>query len=238
MRSDRIRRVDPGRPETEIIEEAAGAIVAGKVVLFPTRCLYGLGADAFDFRAVEKVFVLKQRPQNKPVLVLIRNRQEVSSLAAGIPEAARRLMDAIWPGDLTLVFFARPEVPEILTAGTGKIGVRLPGHPVAAALVEAAGRPITGTSANLAGDPGVARVEDLSPEIAVGADLILDAGALKGGIGSTVVDVSVDPPRLLREGAVTAKELEAVIGENLKLEQGESSKLKAQSSKQEQGRGG
>jgi L-threonylcarbamoyladenylate synthase len=207
MRSDHIRCIDPGLQETEVIEEAAGAIASGKTVVFPTRCLYGIGADAFDSRAVEKVFVLKQRPQKKPVLVLIRSRQEVSSLAAGVPEAARRLMDAIWPGDLTLVFSARPEVPEILTAGTGKIGIRLPGHPVAAALVEAAGRPITGTSANLANDPGVAMIQNLAPEIADRVDLILDAGALKGGAGSIVVDVTVDPPRILREGTILGSDL-------------------------------
>jgi L-threonylcarbamoyladenylate synthase len=207
MRSDNIRRIDPGRPEAAVIQAAAAAIAAGKVVVFPTRCLYGLGANAFDAQAVEQVFALKQRPDNKPVLVLISSRREVSRLAARVPEVAERLMDAIWPGDLTLVFSARPEVSETLTAGTGNIGIRLPGHPAAAALVEAAGRPITGTSANLAGAPGVSRIADLPREIADHVDLILDAGPLKGGAGSTVVDVTVDPPRILRQGAVSAVEL-------------------------------
>jgi len=210
MRSDRIRRVDPDRPDPDVIQEAAEAIAAAKVVVFPTRCLYGLGADAFDRDAVEKVFTLKHRPENKPILVLIQNRREVSRLAAEVPEAAKKLMDEIWPGDLTLVFFARPEVPVLLTAGTGKIGIRLPGHPVAAALVEAAGRPITGTSANLAGRPGAATIQDLPDEIADHVDLILDAGPLKGGVGSIVVDVTVDPPKVLREGAVPASALQRV----------------------------
>jgi len=207
MRSENIRRIDPDWPEAAVIQAAAAAIAAGKVVVFPTRCLYGLGADAFDAQAVEQVFALKQRPDNKPVLVLISSRREVSRLAARVPEVAERLMDAIWPGDLTLVFSARPEVPQTLTAGTGNIGIRLPGHPAAAALVEAAGRPITGTSANLAGAPGVSRIADLPREIADHVDLILDAGPLKGGAGSTVVDVTVDPPRILRQGAVSAAEL-------------------------------
>ncbi len=210
MRSDRIRRIDPDRPDPDVIQVAADAIAGAKVLVFPTRCLYGLGADAFDRDAVEKVFALKQRPENNPVLVLIRNRQEVSRLAAEVPETAKKLMDEIWPGDLTLVFFARPEVPEILTAGTGKIGIRLPGHPVAAALVEAAGRPITGTSANLSGRPGAARIQDLPAEIADNVDLILDAGPLKGGVGSIVVDVTVDPPRVLREGTVPASAIQRV----------------------------
>jgi L-threonylcarbamoyladenylate synthase len=207
MRSDHLHRIDPNRPEAAIIQEAADAVAAGKVLVFPTRCVYGLGADAFDRGAVEAVFALKQRPENKPILVLIPNRREVFRLAAEVPDAAERLMDGIWPGDLTLVFFARPEVPEILTAGTGKIGIRLPGHPVAAALVQAAGRPITGTSANLAGRPGAVTIQDLPDEIADRVDLILDAGPLKGGVGSIVVDVTVDPPRVLREGTVPASEL-------------------------------
>ncbi len=211
MRSDRIRRVDPDRPDPDVIQEAAEAIAAAKVVVFPTRCLYGLGADAFDRDAVEKVFTLKHRPENKPILVLIQNRREVSRLAAEVPEAAGRLMNEIWPGDLTLVFFARPEVPVLLTAGTGKIGIRLPGHPVAAALVEAAGRPITGTSANLAGRPGAATIQDLPDEIADHVDLILDAGPLKGGVGSIVVDVTVDPPKVLREGTLLGSDLEAFV---------------------------
>jgi L-threonylcarbamoyladenylate synthase len=211
MRSDPIRGIDPRRPAPNVIEEAAAAIAAGQVVVFPTRCLYGLGADAADARAVRRLFALKQRPENNPVLVLVSNAGDVTRLAAEVSDAARKLMTRIWPGRLTLVFPARPTVSPMLTAGTGKIGIRLPGHPVAAALVEAAGRPITGTSANLAGAPGVSRIADLPREIADGVDLILDAGPLEGGAGSTVVDVSVDPPRILRQGAVTETELITVL---------------------------
>jgi L-threonylcarbamoyladenylate synthase len=211
MQSDHVRRVDSTRPEPAIIQEAAEAIAAGKVVVFPTRCLYGLGADAFNRDAVERVFALKQRPESNPLLVLIRNRQEIIRLAAEIPEAARRLMEEIWPGDLTLVFSARPDVPEILTAGTGKIGIRVPGHPVAASLVDAVACPITGTSANLAGDPGAVQIQDLPAEIADHVDLILDAGPLKGGAGSTVVDVSADSPRVLREGTILGADIEPFL---------------------------
>ncbi len=116
-------------------------------------------------------------------------------------------MDAFWPGRVTLVFEARHSLPAQLTAQTGKIGVRLTGHPVAAAIVRQVKGPVTGTSANISGQPGCYRAQDLAPVIARQLDLILDAGTLSGGIGSTVVDVTVTPPRIIREGAVTTREV-------------------------------
>jgi L-threonylcarbamoyladenylate synthase len=116
-------------------------------------------------------------------------------------------MDAFWPGRLTLVFEARNSLPDQLTAQTGKIGIRLPGHPVAAAIARQVKGPVTGTSANISGQPGCCRAQDLDPAIAGQLGLILDAGTLIGGIGSTVVDVTSTPPQILREGAVTAKEV-------------------------------
>ena len=230
MRPDRILPVDPARPNADTIEKAAKAVASAGVVVFPTRCLYGLGVDAFNAKALEKVFHLKKRPPTNPILVLIRKPEEVMQLAAEVSGAARRIMENIWPGRATLVFAAKPGVPDLLTAGTGKIGIRLPGHPAAAALVAAAGRPITGTSANIAGEPGAARIEDLPPEIADHVDLILDAGSLEGGAGSTVIDVSVDPPRILREGAASAGELEELIGGSAKQGRAQSrEELKAQS---------
>jgi L-threonylcarbamoyladenylate synthase len=116
-------------------------------------------------------------------------------------------MDHFWPGGVTLVFKAVDTVPQHLTAGTGKIGIRLPGHPVAAALVDSLGGPLTGTSANLAGRPGSRRIDDLEPNLVQQLDAVLDAGTLKGGTGSTVVDVTQDIPRILREGEISEKEI-------------------------------
>ena len=116
-------------------------------------------------------------------------------------------MDCFWPGKVTLVFKASQTVPCHLTAGTGKIGIRLAGHPVAAALVRSLGRPITGTSANLSGESGCRRLGDLEPQLARQLDAALDAGPLKGGIGSTVVDVTGDIPRILREGEISETEI-------------------------------
>jgi L-threonylcarbamoyladenylate synthase len=202
-----IRKTNPTAPEPEIIAEAAEIIKRGGVVVFPTRCLYGLGADALYPDAVEKVIKIKQRPADNPIPVLISCRSQLNSLVAHVSPAAAAIIKTFWPGRVTLVFKARDALSKRLTAGTGKIGVRLAGHPVAAALVMQVGSPVTGTSANLSGRPGCHRIQALDPPIARQVDLILDAGMLEGGAGSTIVDVTADPPRILREGQVAADEV-------------------------------
>jgi L-threonylcarbamoyladenylate synthase len=193
------------------IAEAAEIIRAGGLVCFPTRCLYGLGADALDGGAVERVFEAKQRPAGMPILVLISRPAQLEALAEEVPAVAKELMNRFWPGRLTFVFRASPGLPARLTAGTGKIGVRLAGHPVARALAEAVGRPITGTSANISGSPGCAQISELDPRLRRQVDLILDGGPLKGGIGSTVLDLTGDLPVVIREGEVSRPEILAVI---------------------------
>jgi L-threonylcarbamoyladenylate synthase len=207
MRPSIIRKINPLQPEPEIIAEAAAIIKQGGVIAFPTRCLYGLGADAFNPDAIERMIQIKQRPDDKPILVLIDTRNRLESLVAHIPPAADAIMEAFWPGRVTLVFEARATLAVRLTAQTGKIGVRLPGHPAASALVQHVKGPVTGTSANLSGRAGCHRAQDLEPQIAGQLDLILDAGTLMGGVGSTVVDVTADPPRILREGQVSANDI-------------------------------
>lgn len=198
-------------PQPKLIARAVEVIRGGGVVCFPTRCLYGLGADAFNPAAVERVFEIKQRPPGLPLLVLISRPEQIEELAAKVTPAARLLMERFWPGRLTLVLDARPEVPPRLTAGTGKIGVRLAAHPVARALVEAFGRPLTGTSANLSGGGGCRRIAELDPWITGQVQLILDAGDSKGGVGSTVVDVTGESPTMIREGEVSRPEILAVL---------------------------
>ena len=202
-----LRKINPKTPEPEIIAEAAEIIEQGGVIAFPTRCLYGLGADAFNPEAVERIVQIKQRSEENPILVLIDSRKRLNSLVKHVPRVADAIMDAFWPGRVTLVFEARDSLPDPLTARTGKIGVRLPGHPVASALAKHVQRPLTGTSANISGQPGCHRARDLDAAIANQLGLILDAGTLIGGVGSTVVDVTVTPPQILREGAVTTEEV-------------------------------
>ena len=206
-------KVHPEQPSPADISTAADIIKKGGVIAFPTRCLYGLGADAFNPAAVDRLFEIKQRPVQKPILVLIGNAVQLEGLVKTIPRTAARLMEHFWPGRVTLVFQARKAVPVNLTAGTGKIGIRMPGSAVASALVGSVQRPITGTSANPSGSPGCYRIADLEPEIAGQLDLILDAGTLRGGKGSTVVDVTGDIPRILREGEVPTEEILALVAE-------------------------
>lgn len=200
---DKIRRIDGGNPREDAIQEAARIICSGGVVVFPTTSLYGLAVDASNPAAVEKLFVIKQRPLDKPILILVPDLGDVQNLVQEIPLAAKQIMTALWPGKLTLIFKADSRLLPGLTAGTGKIGIRLPVYPVARLLVHAVGKPITATSANISGQIGCSRIEDLDPAVAASVDLILDGGPLEGGAGSTVLDVSQDPPVLLREGSIT-----------------------------------
>ena len=211
MRSPRIRKINPENPEPEIIKEAAAIIQQGGVVVFPTRCLYGLAADARNLQAVDRVISIKQRPAENPVLVLIDARERLKDLVTRVPQQAEVLMQAFWPGKLTLVFGALESLAPQLTAGSRKIGVRLPGHPVAFVLTQQVGNAITGTSANLSGRPGCHCVADMDPQIIKAANLTLDAGALKGGAGSTVVDITESPPKILRVGQVSAKQIHKAL---------------------------
>ncbi len=204
---DKIRRIDPLFPQPDMISEAANIIKKGGVVSFPTKCLYGLGADAYNPKAVAKVFEIKQRLLNKPLLVLINANDDLHKLVKNVPKAAQTIMDRFWPGEITIVFEAKKTLPVNLTAKTGKIGVRVPEHRAASALIDAAGFPITGTSANISSGFGCSRICNMDPLIAEKLDLILDAGPLKGGAGSTVIDVTIDPPKILREGEISVKDV-------------------------------
>jgi len=212
QKSLKIIQVDPLNPSYDKILEAHRIIKNGGVIMFPTQHLYGLGAEALNIKAVDKVFEMKQRPYNKPLLVLIHEQKDLTKLVQKIPSTAIRIMECFWPGGLTIVFKAKKVLPANLTAGTGRIGVRMPQHPVARALAKALKSPVTATSANITGNSGCSQISDLDPLIADRLDLILDAGPLKGGIGSTVVDVTHDFPKILREGAIPAKDIFAVLG--------------------------
>jgi len=203
--------IDPFNPQPELILKAAGLIKKGGVVLFPTRCLYGLGADAFNPEAVDRIFRIKQRPYNKPVSVLIKDTKDLHILVKHIPSTAKCIMDYFWPGQITIVFEAKSTISRNLTGGTGKIGIRLPEHPVALSLVKKVNSPITGTSANISGKTGCSAISDLDVQIADKIDIMLDAGPLKGGTGSTVVDVTTSFPTILREGYVSAKNIFSVL---------------------------
>jgi L-threonylcarbamoyladenylate synthase len=194
--------VDPRVPAAEPVAAAARCLRGGGLVAFPTETFYGLGADALDPRAVEGVFRAKGRPADKPLLVLVDSIAMAEAVAADIPPRARRLMDRHWPGPLTLILAARPTLPPALTASTGTIGLRIPGHAVAAALVRAAGCPVTAPSANPHGEPSPRTAEDVLAGLSDRLDLVLDGGPTAGGPASTLLDLTGPRPRLLRPGAV------------------------------------
>lgn len=190
-----------GSPEADALREAATALRLGGVIAFPTETFYGLGAAALDSSAVDRLLALKGRPDGKPVLVLVDSIAMAASVAEVGP-AARALMDRHWPGALTLVMPARAHLPLGITGGTGTVGVRLSPHPVARGLVAALGAPVTAPSANPSGVRAPATAAEVLVHFDGRLDLVLDGGATAGGPPSTVLDVTVDPPRVLRAGAV------------------------------------
>lgn len=207
MTTAKHQKIGAGSPDPALIKTAADVIRRGGVVVCPTSGLYGLAADPFQPAAVRRIFEIKGRPPQMPLLVLIDDREVLPRLTAGIPPAAKKMMNRFWPGGLTLVMPAHPALSASLTGGSGTVGIRETAHPVARALAKAAGGVITGTSANRSGGAGCSRIQDLDPQVAAGVDLILDAGDLAGGRGSTVVDCTTDPLRVLREGAVPTSAL-------------------------------
>ena len=197
----------PGIPHEATIASAAALIRRGGVAIIPTTGLYGLAADVFNPDALARIYQLKRRDARKALLVLIDRMEMLDRVAERIEPAARELMNHFWPGGVTFIVPARPDLPPALTGGSGKIGVRRVGHPVAAALVRRLQSPLTGTSANISGTGGCAAIDQIDPDLLAGVELVIDAGPLAGGPGSTVADITGPRPLILREGAVPAREI-------------------------------
>jgi L-threonylcarbamoyladenylate synthase len=194
--------IDPVAPERQALSEAAAVLRGGGLVAFPTETFYGLGASALHPAAVRRIVEVKGRPEGKPLLILVDSIAMVESVALEVPARGRALMARHWPGALTLVLRARPEVPDGVTAGSGTVGVRLSAHPIARALVGALGKPVTAPSANPSGLAAPTTAAEVLAHFRGRIELVLDGGATAGGEPSTVLDVTVDPPRLIRAGAV------------------------------------
>jgi L-threonylcarbamoyladenylate synthase len=211
--SSEVRKISPTEPEPQIIKSAVECIRKGGVIAFPTTGLYGLGANALNRDAVERIFRIKKRPLHKPILVLIKTEADLSMIVREVSAVASQFIKAFWPGGLTIIFTANDSLPAVLTGGTGKIGVRMPVHPVARALVSGLNGTLTGTSANISGEPGCSDVSLLDKRVAEQLDLILDAGPLSGGSGSTVVDVTTPKPVIIREGSISKRQIWSFLGE-------------------------
>src|SRR5438309_1029121 len=204
-------KIDPVHPEEAKIERAAALIRAGEVVVFPTETVYGLGANALKARAVEGIFAAKGRPFSDPLIVHIAGEDALKDLTGALPEQVKQLTREFWPGPLTLILPRSPLVPKLVTAGLETVAVRMPSHPVALALIRAAGLPIAAPSAN--------RFMHISPTTAQHAladldgrvPLILDGGPCEVGVESTVLDLCSTVPTILRPGGVSLEELRAVL---------------------------
>lgn len=203
-----IRKVDPEYPDARQIREAALLIRQGGVVAYPTESYYGLGVDPWSEDSVRHLFRVKKRQQDQPILLLVDTVFSLDRVVHHVSPSASRLMESFWPGGLTLVFRASDRVLPALTAGTGKIGIRLSSNPVAAALVRGVGGFLTGTSANLSGKPPCRAAQEVFQQLGESVDMILDGGLTGGESASTVVDVSEDQPRILREGMISREQLQ------------------------------
>ena len=201
MKTAEIVKLDTGRTG-EAIARCAEVIKAGGVIAYPTDTYYGLGADPRNRRAVSKVFEIKGRGSDQPILLLLHDRSEVTAWTTAVTPSAERLMDRFWPGPLTLVFTARPDIYPELTGWTGTIGLRVPGNELTRALLGRAGNALTGTSANRSGSPSPRTLDEVMRDLGSLVDLVLDGGDLTADRPSTVVDVTSEPPRIIRMGVV------------------------------------
>jgi L-threonylcarbamoyladenylate synthase len=184
------------------VTEAAQTILDGGVIIYPTETIYGIGANALEPKIVDRVYGIKERRKSNPILVLIPDRAALDELTLGVPEVAEKLMSKFWPGPLTIVFKAAPILSKILTAGTGKIGVRLSSDPFCNELLSICKIPITSTSANLSGEQNPDSIDIINRKVQESVDLIVDAGTLTSRTPSTVVDVTKGKVELVREGAI------------------------------------
>jgi L-threonylcarbamoyladenylate synthase len=207
-----ILAVDARRPDPAVIARAAAVLRAGGLVAFPTETVYGLGADALDAGAVARIFAAKGRPARNPLIVHVADTAAARALVSDWPAAADALARHFWPGPLTFVLPKRPDVPAIVTAGGPTVAVRVPAHPVALALLRAAGVPLAAPSANRSNYLSPTAAEHVKRSLGDRVDLILDGGPTTGGLESTVVDLTAQPPRLLRPGLVTPGAIEVVAG--------------------------
>ena len=206
-------KVKPENPDPEKIQLAAEIIQRGGLVAFPTETVYGLGADALNSQAVLALFNAKKRPLDNPPIVHVADPAEVNRLVVEVPKKAELLMEKFWPGPLTLIFKRSSLVPKVTVAGLDTVAVRMPKHKVALELIRQSRCSIAAPSANLAGKPSPTTAQHVYEDLNGRIDAIIDGGPTNIGVESTVVDLSVDPPMLLRPGGTTFEALKMVIGD-------------------------
>jgi L-threonylcarbamoyladenylate synthase len=193
------------------LHQAIEVLDSGGIVAFPTETYYGLAVDPFNQAALSRLFALKRRAPDKPVLVLISDLGQLKDLVVDIPPQYRLLMERLWPGPLTLVFKGLAMIPEMLTGYGGTLGVRISSHPVAQRLAAVAGRPITATSANFSGQPAAVNAEGVTEQLGPDIDFVLDGGETPGGSGSTIIGIEDEQLALIRSGVIPYEDILDII---------------------------
>ncbi len=211
----RVLGIEESNPRTPELLEAAQCIRSGGLVVFPTETVYGLGGNALSPDAVGRIFAVKRRPADNPVIVHVSDREMVRRVAAEIPNVAHELMDRFWPGPLSLVMRKGDDVPDVVTAGLDSVSVRMPSHRVALALISEAGVPVAAPSANISGRASITCAAEAVNELSGSVDFIIDSGRTSIGLESTVLDVRKPLPEILRPGGVTLEQLRRAIGDVL-----------------------
>jgi L-threonylcarbamoyladenylate synthase len=201
--------VDPEAPQRDAIEEAATWIRNGGIVAVPTDTLYGLAADPFRADAIARVFAVKGRPAERALPLIAADAVQIQQHLGTLSPVGARLAGRFWPGPLTILVVAPPALARDVSGGTGTVGVRVPADAVVRAIAAACGRPITATSANISGEPATADPEEVERSFGDRIDLLIDTGRTRGGVPSTIVDITGPEPRLVRAGAIPWDEVQA-----------------------------
>jgi L-threonylcarbamoyladenylate synthase len=194
------------------LDHAKEVILLGGLVAVPTESFYGLAVNAMDEQAIRRLISIKKRPEKNPILILVPSADEVDRYVAQVPPVAVKLIHRFWPGGLTLVFRGKESLSPLLTSATGQIGVRLSSHPIPTGLARLTGVAITGTSANVSGEPPSRSSTEVLKVFGHDIDVVIDGGETEGGKASTVLDVTVHPPEILREGMVSRDSLLPFLG--------------------------
>jgi L-threonylcarbamoyladenylate synthase len=205
-------KLDPASPDIEVIERAASVIRNGGLVAFPTETVYGLGADAMNDQAIERIFLAKGRPSNNPLIVHVSDREMLARVAEKVSKNTEKLIDKFWPGPLTLVLKRRAEVVSAVSAGLDTVAVRMPQGRIALELISRSQTPIAAPSANLSGKPSPTEASHVERDLSGRIDMIIDGGQTRIGIESTVLDMTSEPPMILRPGWITREQIAEVIG--------------------------
>lgn len=194
-----------------MVEIAAELIKQGKIVVFPTETVYGIGTNGLDENAVKKLYEVKQRPLNKPISLLVSNMEMVNLIAKDITEAEYKIMEKFFPGPLTIILKKKKVVPDILTAGQDTVGVRMPRGEIARKLVEYANVPIAAPSANISGEPSGTNLQEIKRHFEGKVDYFIDGGNSELGISSTIVQVVDGKPQILRQGSITLEQINQIF---------------------------